>query len=197
MAIKIEVRGDWGGAVASGWRPAVTGTLNTSGESDDHASTFETRGEALSFYVTYIRPELTGLGDPEFRLRGAGVCEPLGEAWTWGGYWAVVLGANRTAATLVHEFDLIGGSVRDLNEWLGTAESTAWEAGGFGGTPYPEEWSDFHRRALDLICRAVEEEDDVSGRCDVRSSVSGRRCVLATGHGPDDATRYHRFTEPR
>ena len=42
---RVEVRGPFGGT-DGGWRPAITGTLNQSGKSDEHASTLDTESEA-------------------------------------------------------------------------------------------------------------------------------------------------------
>jgi hypothetical protein len=44
---RIEVTGEFGGAVG-GWRPAVTGALNQTGQSEEAASTFGTAAEAES-----------------------------------------------------------------------------------------------------------------------------------------------------
>lgn len=42
---QVQVRGDFGGT-SDGWRPAITGTLNQTGQGDDYASTAESYGEA-------------------------------------------------------------------------------------------------------------------------------------------------------
>ncbi len=76
-------------------------------------------------------------------------------AWTFKGYWNTVLGATRTAADVVNEFDLTGDE-RGLDEWLGTAEAAAWSAGGHRGD-LPEEWSLHHTCALaELVAAAAE-----------------------------------------
>jgi len=42
---RVEVRGSFGGTVG-GWRPAITGTLNQTGRSDEEASRFANSDEA-------------------------------------------------------------------------------------------------------------------------------------------------------
>jgi len=66
---------------------------------------------------------------------------------TYGDFWATVLGPDRNAADVVREFDLAGSTLRDLDEWLGTAESEAWSAGRLEG----EIRADFHQRALHTL----------------------------------------------
>lgn len=73
------------------------------------------------------------------------------KAWTYEGYWATVLGANRSAQTVVEEFGLPrGGDLQTLSTWLGTAEVEAWRAGKIAGE-LPEEWAEFHKRAIDEL----------------------------------------------
>lgn len=67
MAFQIQYRGEWGGALASDWAPAVTGTVNQTGESNESASTFESRDVAEAFLDDELRPQ----ADPdrvEFRV---------------------------------------------------------------------------------------------------------------------------------
>jgi hypothetical protein len=64
---QIQVTGEWGGAVLNGWRPAITGTLNQTGEDDGSASTFDTHDEAAWVLDRVVLPELTSDpydGDP-------------------------------------------------------------------------------------------------------------------------------------
>jgi hypothetical protein len=66
--IKLEVSGEWGGAVGD-WRPAITGTHNQTGRSDEEASSFETHDDAMAAYENLVLPE--HLYEPEkasFRL---------------------------------------------------------------------------------------------------------------------------------
>lgn len=70
--------------------------------------------------------------------------------WTFDGYWNTVLGANRSAADVVREFQLDVTDLRGLDEWLGGAEADALAAG--GETAIPAEWSGFHTQALDALC---------------------------------------------
>lgn len=71
--------------------------------------------------------------------------------WTYDGYWNAVLGAGRSTADVIRDFDLDPGDRRGVDEWLGAAESEAWAMGKLGG-PIPDEWSDFHARALKTLC---------------------------------------------
>ena len=66
MSYQIQVRGEWGGSVG-GWRPAITGTLNQTGQSDDYASTEDTHEAAQATLDGAILPLLTSDpadGDP-------------------------------------------------------------------------------------------------------------------------------------
>lgn len=45
VRFRLEVYGDWAG-ITSGWRPAIDGTVNLTGENPQHASTFNTLAEA-------------------------------------------------------------------------------------------------------------------------------------------------------
>ena len=42
---QVQVTGEWGGSVG-GWRPAITGTLNQTGQSDAWASTCDSHDAA-------------------------------------------------------------------------------------------------------------------------------------------------------
>jgi len=75
--------------------------------------------------------------------------------WDFGGYWTSVLGVQ-DAAGVVRESGLVPSDRRGLDEWLGTAEAESWRVGGLGGD-LPEEWSDHHAKALDMLA-AVEVE---------------------------------------
>lgn len=74
-------------------------------------------------------------------------------AWTFEGYWNVVLGASRSAEDVVQDFKLEGDD--GLDEWLGTAEADAWAMGGEQGD-LPEEWGGYHARALDELRAEVQ-----------------------------------------
>lgn len=80
-------------------------------------------------------------------------------AWDYEGYWNVVLG-HRSAEQVVAEFELDPSDRRGLDEWLGEAEAEAWRVGGEGGA-MPEEWGDFHARALDALCATKAEALDL------------------------------------
>lgn len=76
MSFQIQVRGEWAGAVG-GWRPAVAGTVNQTGLSDEEASTCATHDEAQATLDRAILPLLDSDPDdgaprrnaPEFRIR--------------------------------------------------------------------------------------------------------------------------------
>ena len=66
MGFQIQVTGDWGGAIG-GWRPAITGTLNQTGQDDAWASTEDTRDAAEATLDAVVLPHLTSDtadGDP-------------------------------------------------------------------------------------------------------------------------------------
>jgi hypothetical protein len=66
MAFQIQVTGEWAGVVG-GWRPAISGTVNQTGESDDDASTFASHDEAQTTLDRVCLPLLTSDpadGDP-------------------------------------------------------------------------------------------------------------------------------------
>lgn len=74
--------------------------------------------------------------------------------WTFEGYWNTVLGADRSAADVVAEYDLEGGNRPSLSEWLSTAESEAWQLGRLGASQGAA-WGRFHEPALDALCDAA------------------------------------------
>lgn len=76
----------------------------------------------------------------------------MAQTWDFEGYWNVVLGANRSAADVVRDFDLDPSDERGLDEWLGHSEEAA--LGEARQTDIPETWEAFHARALDAL-RAV------------------------------------------
>jgi hypothetical protein len=76
--------------------------------------------------------------------------------WTYEGYWNAVLGLENAAGVL-REYELTDGSERGLDEWLGVAESAAWNAGGGSARDLPEEWAAHHTRALAALVAAAEE----------------------------------------
>lgn len=55
--------------------------------------------------------------------------------WTFEGYWNAALGDKRSPRQVVDEFDLEGGSERELDEWLGEAQEAARSAGGAERVP--------------------------------------------------------------
>ena len=73
----------------------------------------------------------------------------MDKTWTYEGYWAAVLGGNRSAEDVVREFDLDPTNRHTLSEWLGEAEAEAWRVGG----KKPKETFDWHERALDQLQR--------------------------------------------
>ncbi len=72
------------------------------------------------------------------------------QTWDFDGYWNTVLGAGRSAADVVREFEL---TRLGLDEWLGFAESEVLAVGGL--TDVPEEWTAHHARALDMLFDAA------------------------------------------
>lgn len=54
MRYMIQVRGEWGGATSSAWRPAITGTINQTGRSDIDASTFDKADDAVGAQAAYM-----------------------------------------------------------------------------------------------------------------------------------------------
>lgn len=64
MAYQIQVRGEWAGSVG-GWRPAVSGSVNQTGLSDEHASTFASEIEAEAALVALVRE---GAHEAELRI---------------------------------------------------------------------------------------------------------------------------------
>jgi hypothetical protein len=68
----LQVRGEWAGDVTPGWRPAVAGTLNQTGQSDEQASTFSSIEEAeatLGVVKAEVGiPKEPAAGVPEFRI---------------------------------------------------------------------------------------------------------------------------------
>jgi hypothetical protein len=65
-AFQIQVTGEWAGTLG-GWRPAIAGTVNQTGESDAAASTFTTHDEASIALDRVIGPQLASdaaTGDP-------------------------------------------------------------------------------------------------------------------------------------
>ena len=77
----------------------------------------------------------------------------MSKAWTFEGYWNVVLGANRNADDVVREFGLDPADQYGVDEWLGNAESEALAMG--GKTNMPAEWVEFHIRAFDVLCNVT------------------------------------------
>lgn len=51
---RLECRGGcWGGYIGVGWRPAICGTLNQTGQDDTEASTFSSEEEAWEALDVY------------------------------------------------------------------------------------------------------------------------------------------------
>lgn len=68
--------------------------------------------------------------------------------WTYGGYWAAVLGAYLSPETAADAY--LASDERSIGAWLDGAEEEAWDAGGLGGD-MPAEWVDHHARALEAV----------------------------------------------
>ena len=68
--------------------------------------------------------------------------------WTYGGYWASVLGLGN-ATKIVDDYGLVPSDRQGMSEWLGAAEEAALSAASIDN---PDEWADFHTRALDELC---------------------------------------------
>jgi hypothetical protein len=86
---------------------------------------------------------------------------------TFEKYWRTVLGLG-SADEVVRTHDLIPDG---LDEWLGAAEEHAWTHGGarVGCGGIPEEWREFHARALGMleaaaveVCTQAAEEEEAS-----------------------------------
>lgn len=78
--------------------------------------------------------------------------------WNYEGYWNAVLGATRTADDVVAEFELVGGTRAQLDEWLDSAEAESWAMGAENnGKDLPDEWGGFHTRALAELADAAEK----------------------------------------
>ena len=71
----------------------------------------------------------------------------------WDGYWGCVLGANRDAADVVREFELVDGPT--LDTWLYDAEEESRRVGGLAEVP--AQWDAHHDRALALLRAAIAE----------------------------------------
>lgn len=76
-------------------------------------------------------------------------------AWDYTGYWAVVLGANRSANDVVADFNLVPDE-NSLDAWLHVAEVEAWRAGGGRVYEIPDAWIAFHKRALAELLGAAQ-----------------------------------------
>lgn len=102
----------------------------------------------------------------------------MAKTWDFEGYWNTVLGANRSAADVVREFQLDASDVRGLDEWLGTAEADALAAG--GKTVVPEEWTSHHARALALLAdgSGLMSDDIRCDKVDKMRAVSRARAQL-------------------
>lgn len=72
VAVRLEVKANqWGDVLLrGGWHPAVTGSLNGSGEPDDDASQFATEAEAARFVAECI-PDAVATGDGTWRIGDA------------------------------------------------------------------------------------------------------------------------------
>lgn len=76
MKYQIQYRGNWAGSSSSRWKPAIAGTLNSTGTSDDVASTFESMDAAYDVLENVVCVELDALdaagefedSSPEFRI---------------------------------------------------------------------------------------------------------------------------------
>jgi hypothetical protein len=74
------------------------------------------------------------------------------QVWTYEGYWAVVLGANRTPAEVVSALRLAAGD--DVEHRLRLAEVAAWREGR-DGDELPPDWAAHHTTALAALREAV------------------------------------------
>lgn len=97
--------------------------------------------------------------------------------WDFEGYWNAVMGASRTPADVVREFELDATDRAGLDEWIGTAEVAAWQAGWGEYVDMPPEWSDLHGKALDALA-APDYCVQNNGDCSTCSLVNyGRDCT--------------------
>jgi hypothetical protein len=58
MKYQIQYRGNWAGSSSSRWKPAIAGTLNSTGTSDEEASTFATFESAQDVLENVVLVEL-------------------------------------------------------------------------------------------------------------------------------------------
>lgn len=89
--------------------------------------------------------------------------------WDYPGYWAAVLGANRSASDTVANFDLVADE-KAIDAWLDEAEVEAWRVGGVEGR-VPDSWLAFRKTAatelLAYAKRAADSEDAVENEWNV------------------------------
>lgn len=112
----------------------------------------------------------------------------MASKWTYEGYWNVVIGPDRSAATVVDEFGLVG----DCADWLDESATIAWgeAAAGRDGAPMPEEWlTTFRKKALAELNRAappnVTDRDIMQLRADAADAgdtAQVRLCDYALGN---------------
>jgi len=112
------------------------------------------------------------------------------------GYWNTVIGDRRTAESTVAEFDLAGGSRRDLDEWLGEAEMAAWTAGGNASEDFPtEQWGGHHAQAIAELWKVVAPTDEYTSQ-NVDPANYADRTDDDHDVEPDEAIRYVHGTDP-
>lgn len=77
----------------------------------------------------------------------------MSQQWDYERYWTIVFGAKRWPDEVVSEFGLRGRDETGLSEWIGHAEyaAWAWSTEGLEGQPMPDEWKEFHRKALEEL----------------------------------------------
>ncbi len=85
--------------------------------------------------------------------------------WTYEGYWNVVIGADRRPDEAVVEFDLVGKTAEEIEEWLASSEEEAWQAGKGADDPdeIPDEWEDLRARAARDLHAATNQCDRCGG----------------------------------
>ena len=107
--IMVKAR-EWAGRSASGWVPAISGTLNQTGKSDEEASTFDTYAEALDVADTLVDPELRGERDAEWAISDLAE-EGKSAAWLRGNR---DFGEDRQLAYLTAGGRLVWGTDDDM-----------------------------------------------------------------------------------
>lgn len=88
--------------------------------------------------------------------------------WDYEGYWNAVIGDCRNPADAFKEATTPFRTVdwprlsnsEEVELWLTEAEKQAWAVSGTPHDRKPQEWAEYHEKALKAILRAAEKNDD-------------------------------------